>query len=164
MDLSRLSTDLLFVALITVANGAPWLLGRCFGVDQARPVDAGLRFADGRPLLGPSKTWRGLAAAMIATPIFALLMGWPVWLGLAVGGAAMIGDLLASFLKRRLGLASSTSAPGLDQIPEALLPVLVATFWLDLDWFDLGLVVWIFLIGHLLVTHLIPRLLRSDSY
>jgi CDP-2,3-bis-(O-geranylgeranyl)-sn-glycerol synthase len=36
----------------------------------------------------------------------------------------MVGDLLSSFLKRRLGIASSDSALGLDQGLEALVPVL----------------------------------------
>jgi CDP-2,3-bis-(O-geranylgeranyl)-sn-glycerol synthase len=160
MEASRITIDLLLVTLIAAANGAPWVIGRWLGRRDAWPVDGGWRFADGQPLLGPSKTWRGLAAALIATPLLALLIGWPLWLGLAVGGATMIGDLLASFLKRRLGLVSSTDAPGLDQIPEALFPALVATFWLDLDWIDLGIVVLTFLISHLLLTILLPRLLR----
>lgn len=163
MEASRIITDLLLVTLIAGANAAPWLLGHWLGRRDARPVDSGWQLPNGQPLLGPSKTWRGLAAALIATPLLALLIGWPVWLGLAVGGAAMVGDLMASFLKRRLGLASSTDAPGLDQIPEALFPALVATFWLDLDWVDLGLVVGTFLISHLLLTKLLPRLLRSDD-
>lgn len=161
MEPYRIPTDLLLVALIAAANGAPWLLGRWFGADHSRPLDAGLRLADGRPLLGSSKTWRGLAAALIATPLLALLIGWPVWLGLTIGATAMLGDMLASFLKRRLGLAPSTNSPGLDQIPEALLPALAASFWLDLDWVDLGLVVGIFLIGHLLATGLFARLRDS---
>jgi hypothetical protein len=37
----------------------------------------------------------------------------------------MGGDLLASFLKRRLGIISSESALGLDQSLEALVPALV---------------------------------------
>jgi hypothetical protein len=36
----------------------------------------------------------------------------------------MAGDLFSSFVKRRLGLAASSRAPGLDQIPEALAPLL----------------------------------------
>jgi CDP-2,3-bis-(O-geranylgeranyl)-sn-glycerol synthase len=35
----------------------------------------------------------------------------------------MAGDLCSSFLKRRLGLASSRSVPLLDQLPETLLPL-----------------------------------------
>ena len=39
-------------------------------------------------------------------------------IGLLVAATAMAGDLLSSFLKRRLALAPSSQAIGLDQIPE----------------------------------------------
>jgi len=37
----------------------------------------------------------------------------------------MAGDLLASFIKRRMGIPSSGMALGLDQIPESLLALLL---------------------------------------
>ena len=37
---------------------------------------------------------------------------------------AMVGDALSSFIKRRLDIPSSGKATGIDQIPEALLPLL----------------------------------------
>lgn len=160
MDTSALTTDFLLLVLIAVANGAPWLVGLWLGPANARPLDDGRQLADGQPLLGGSKTWRGLASALIATALIAALFGWPLALGLAVGAAAMSGDLFTSYLKRRLALPPSTSAPGLDQIPEALFPALVATFWLDLDRIDLGLVVGVFLLGHLLTRWLVGRLSR----
>jgi hypothetical protein len=45
-----------------------------------------------------------------------------------------LGDSLSSFVKRRLGVAPSGRATGIDQIPEALLPLLVirGTFGLSL--------------------------------
>jgi CDP-2,3-bis-(O-geranylgeranyl)-sn-glycerol synthase len=46
--------------------------------------------------------------------------------GALVGAGAMAGDALSSFVKRRVGIPSSGRAPGLDQIPEALLPLLAA--------------------------------------
>jgi CDP-2,3-bis-(O-geranylgeranyl)-sn-glycerol synthase len=45
----------------------------------------------------------------------------------------MTGDLLSSFIKRRLGLAASSQALGLDHLPEALLPLLAATAWFELS-------------------------------
>jgi CDP-2,3-bis-(O-geranylgeranyl)-sn-glycerol synthase len=161
MDTSAISTDLLLLALITVANGAPWLIGLWLGSQNARPVDGGRLLSDGQPLLGRSKTWRGLATALAATPLLAMLFAWQPSLGLAVGAAAMIGDLSASYLKRRLGLAPSTNVPGLDQIPEALFPALIATFWLELDWRDLGFIVGAFFLGHLITRRLIARFVRS---
>jgi hypothetical protein len=50
-----------------------------------------------------------------------------------VGVTAMLGDVLSSFTKRRLGKASSSMALGLDQIPESLLPLLAVMETFDLS-------------------------------
>ncbi len=122
MDVLGLSIRLLL--LLAVANmapiGATWLLGSRW----SHPLDGGCRFVDGRPLLGPSKTWRGLAAAVLGCTVAAPLMGLPASAGAALGLLAMAGDAASSFAKRRLGIASGGRATGLDQVPEALLPLL----------------------------------------
>ncbi len=46
----------------------------------------------------------------------------------------MLGDLLASFTKRRLGYPPSSRTTGLDQIPESLLPLLVVAPVFELGW------------------------------
>lgn len=119
--------------LLALANGAPVLLARLLGPRGAMPVDGGLRFVDGRPLLGPSKTWRGLCAATVSCALCAPLLGLPWWLGAALAALAMLGDLAASFVKRRAGLAASARASGLDQLPESLLPLAVLHEPLSLD-------------------------------
>jgi CDP-2,3-bis-(O-geranylgeranyl)-sn-glycerol synthase len=113
--------------LLFVANGAPVVAKRLLGPALNRPIDGGVLFPDGRPLLGPAKTWRGVAAAVVATSLCAALLGLPVAVGLAIGLGAMAGDLLSSFLKRRLGWPVSSRAFGLDQLPEALVPLLAAS-------------------------------------
>jgi CDP-2,3-bis-(O-geranylgeranyl)-sn-glycerol synthase len=119
--------------LILVANGAPVLSARLCGSRGDRPLDSGWILADGHRLLGDSKTWRGVLAAILATGLCAMLLDWPVGVGMIMGLAAMLGDVLSSFIKRRLGLDSSSRAVGVDQIPEALLPLLAVaeTFALD---------------------------------
>ena len=112
------------LGLVVAANAAPVLIALLLGPRLARPIDGGRRGRDGRPLLGGSKTWRGLAASLVAT---AALSAW--WLGdprtgLAVAALAMAGDLASSYLKRRRGLRSGADAPGLDQLPESVLPLL----------------------------------------
>ena len=110
--------------LIIVANGMP-IIGRL--VMQGRgdlPIDRGVIFFDGRPLLGTSKTYRGIIFSIIGTVLAALLLGRPWEIGGIVGGLAMVGDCLSSFMKRRLGLSSGAQALGLDQIPESLFPLL----------------------------------------
>lgn len=110
--------------LLFVANGAPIVLRKLMGARLGWAVDWGCRWLDGRPLFGPSKTWRGVAGAVLFTAVATAGLGWGWGLGLAFGGLAMAGDLFSSFVKRRLGIASSGMAMGLDQIPEALLPLL----------------------------------------
>src|SRR5512134_981978 len=107
------------LVLLAVANGTPIAAKCVLGDMLARPLDGGMTFNDGRPLFGPAKTIRGIVLSLLATPIAAALIGLPWQLGAVVAGAAMAGDLLSSFVKRRMGLAPSSKATGLDQIPEA---------------------------------------------
>jgi CDP-2,3-bis-(O-geranylgeranyl)-sn-glycerol synthase len=80
---------------------------------------------DGRRLFGAHKTWRGLVAGMAACTLIGWALG-PGWLvGCGVGAAALAGDALSSTVKRRLNRPPGTEIPGLDQLPEALLPLLI---------------------------------------
>jgi CDP-diglyceride synthetase len=119
------------VVLLTVANGTPVIATKLFGNFLNQPLDLGAVFVDGRPLVGHSKTVRGIILSLMATTAFAPLLGYEWILGLIIAGAAMIGDLLSSFLKRRLDLPPSSRATGIDQIPECLLPTLhsLRTIW-----------------------------------
>ncbi len=110
--------------LLTVANGAPILARIAFGPRLGAPCDLGLIFYDGRRLLGPTKTIRGVMAAVAATALAGATFGLPLGTGALFGLLAMAGDLLSSFIKRRLGLASSHRAIGLDQGLESLIPLL----------------------------------------
>ena len=47
------------VALLAVANGVPIVAGKLFGAYFDQPLDFGVAFVDGRPVLGRSKTIRG---------------------------------------------------------------------------------------------------------
>jgi CDP-2,3-bis-(O-geranylgeranyl)-sn-glycerol synthase len=128
------------LVLLGVANAAPVAAKRLLGARWSAPLDGGLRFIDGRPLLGPAKTMRGVVAAVLAAALAATLLGLPVAVGAAIGAAAMAGDALSSFVKRRLGVAPSGRATGLDQVPEALLPLLVVRGALDLSWLQVAAV------------------------
>ena len=138
--------------LLLVANGTPILAASVFRGWGAHPLDGGRRLADGRRLLGDSKTWRGFVLAPVVTGLVALPLPLPVSVGATVGAGAMLGDLLSSFCKRRLHMASSSMAPGLDQIPEALLPLLLVADHLALSWSAIGWTVVGFIVLELILS------------
>jgi CDP-diglyceride synthetase len=153
------------VTLIGVANAAPVALKRLLSDRYSTPVDGGLVLGDGRRLLGPSKTWRGVAVGILAPAFLSHLMNLPWQAGGLIGAAAMVGDCLASFVKRRLGLAPSSMALGLDQIPESLLPAISMRAYAPLSAIDILMVVLIFFIVALALSRVFFRLgLRERPY
>ena len=145
------------VVLLTVANGFPVIVGKLFGRHFNQPLDGGIAFIDGRPVLGHSKTKRGIIFSLAATTVTAPILGFAWTWGLVVASVAMSGDLLSSFLKRRLSLAPSSRATGIDQIPECLLPTIAIRSTLGLSVFDVVLVVIIFFLGQVLLSRLLFR-------
>jgi CDP-2,3-bis-(O-geranylgeranyl)-sn-glycerol synthase len=143
------------LCLLTAANGTPVLAKKVAGDVLAFPIDRGFILADGQPLLGSSKTVRGLLLAIVATTLSSALLGLGWWTGALVGGAAMAGDMLSSFVKRRMKLASSSRATGLDQIPESLLPLLVCRELLSLTLLDIAAIVSAFVIGEMLLSRVL---------
>jgi hypothetical protein len=77
----------------------------------------------------------------------------------------MIGDLLSSFCKRRLGLTPSSPAIGLDQVPESLFPFLACREALSLTAADIGAGMAIFFVGEVLLSRVLYALgLRDRPY
>jgi CDP-2,3-bis-(O-geranylgeranyl)-sn-glycerol synthase len=125
-----------------VPNNAAVLLG------GGRPIDGG-RTLDGARVLGDGKTWRGAVAGTLAGMTLALVLNgiaptvgtatelpvprFPPAAVLALPLGAILGDTLASFLKRRTGRSRGAAFPGLDQLDFLLgalaLTALVATAW-----------------------------------
>lgn len=112
------------------------------------PIDGG-RTWNGRRLLGDGKTWRGTAAGVAAGTLLAAILdvvagplaaatgltlpGIPLDVGFALALGAMLGDIVASFVKRRIGQVRGESLPGLDQLDfvvgALVLAALVAPGW-----------------------------------
>jgi CDP-2,3-bis-(O-geranylgeranyl)-sn-glycerol synthase len=94
------------------ANGAPILFG------GGRPLDGKAKLW-GKRIFGDNKTVRGtvssllcgLAVGLIEYPFFHYML--PIAVLLAIG--ANVGDLLGSFIKRRLNVEKGASFPILDQ-------------------------------------------------
>jgi CDP-2,3-bis-(O-geranylgeranyl)-sn-glycerol synthase len=153
------------MVLLTFANGTPVVAKKIFGQFLALPLDAGLTFFDGRPLLGPSKTIRGIMLSVLVTAASAPLLGLDLSIGAIAAAAAMVGDLCSSFMKRRLNFAPSSQAPGLDQVPESLLPLLACRAALSLTAADIVFGVGIFLAGEVILSRILYRAgLRDEPY
>lgn len=153
------------MVLLTLANGAPVVAKKMFGRRFALPLDLGSTFFDGRPLFGPSKTFRGIVVAVLSATAGALLIGLDPMIGMTVAGLSMAGDLFSSFVKRRLNLPPSSQAVGLDQIPESLLPMLACRDALSLTTVDIALAVAVFFAGELVLSRLLFYAhLRDEPY
>jgi hypothetical protein len=151
--------------LLMLANGTPVIAKKILDNRFSYPMDAGVRFVDGNRLFGPSKTIRGIVLAVLVTAAGATLMGLDWMLGALVGGTAMLGDLFSSFIKRRLGMTSSSEAPGLDQIPEALLPLIACRSWLALGLGDILVVLMLFCVGEIVLSRVLFAVgLRDRPY
>jgi hypothetical protein len=142
------------VVLLTVANGTPVIAGKLFGKYFSQPLDWGVAFIDGRPIFGRSKTIRGIILSLVAATVTAPVLGFAWTSGLIIATVAMSGDLLSSFLKRRLSLAPSSRATGIDQIPECLLPTIAIRLTLGLGVVDIVSVVIIFFLGQVILSRL----------
>ena len=107
-----------------------------------RPIDGG-RTLGGRRLLGDGKTWRGTAVGWGAGVALALVLRelhapagdalgvvlpqFPLTAALALPLGAMLGDIGASFLKRRTGRERGAPFPGLDQLDFVVGAIAAAT-------------------------------------
>jgi CDP-archaeol synthase len=151
--------------LLTIANGVPVVAKKMLGDWLAWPIDGGRLFWDGQPLLGKSKTFRGAVLAIATSAIGGPVVGLGIGTGMLVGSTAMAGDMLSSFVKRRLRLASSAMAPGIDQVPESLLPLLAVRNLLGLSIFDVAIGVAAFCAGELIISRLLYTLhIRDRPY
>jgi len=153
------------LALLVIANGTPIIVEKILGTSLAFPIDGGRALADGRPIFGSSKTVRGLVLSLVATTFVAPLIGLNWKIGTLVALMAMSGDLISSFVKRRMGLAPSDRATGLDQIPESVLPLLACTMFLPLAPLDVIAIALIFFVGELVLSRLLFKLhIRKRPY
>ncbi|MBU0681320.1 MAG: CDP-archaeol synthase [Proteobacteria bacterium] len=108
-------------------------------------LDGGLVFFDKQPLFGSHKTIRGVVASVLGAAVGSFFFGLPWWLAASAAFLAMVGDLLSSFIKRRLQLPVGSSVFVLDQIFEAVFPLLLINRYTSLGWLQFALVLIIFM-------------------
>ena len=99
----------------------------------ARPIDCGVKWK-GRPIFGKNKTWRGLiAGTLMGALVFWIqillyeggitvsisLLDYSAWcplFGAMMGLGAIVGDMIESFFKRRIGIKPGKSWVPFDQL------------------------------------------------
>jgi CDP-2,3-bis-(O-geranylgeranyl)-sn-glycerol synthase len=139
-----MASELRALLLLLAANGGPWLAARVLGDRWGAPVDMGLILGDGRRLLGSHKTWRGLLVGVLCTAAAASLTGLTWVTGAGFAALSLLGDLLSSACKRRLGRAPGVGVLLVDQIPESLLPLALLALPLGLTMTGVVIVVLVF--------------------
>jgi CDP-2,3-bis-(O-geranylgeranyl)-sn-glycerol synthase len=119
------------------------------------PIDGGRVHRDGRPLLGKSKTWRGLVTGGLVGSIVAMAQSLapstdlglddfhagetgtllaPLVLGLFLGLGAGVGDAAKSYLKRRTGREGGAPWFPFDQLDFVVVGLLFAALGATLVW------------------------------
>lgn len=115
MDIATLIVEALkFIFPAYCANAAPVLAG------GGLAMDFGKNWFDGKRVFGNNKTFRGfffgLAIGVAVGLVEWVLFGYPLLFSLLSPLGALLGDLAAAFLKRRLGIAPGGLLPIVDQV------------------------------------------------
>ncbi len=142
-----------------------------------KPVDMGKNARDGKRLLGDGKTWRGWAGGTISGTTLGLII---IGLASVVGASqawtfgqfpqslfrvallafgAMLGDMLGSYFKRRMGRERGAKTPILDQYDFLLGSWLLICIF-DMGWFLDSFVHgqgWISFLSVIVITPLLHR-------
>jgi len=115
MDIATLIIEAMkFIFPAYCANAAPVIAG------GGKPMDFGKNFLDGKRIFGKNKTFRGfffgLAVGIAVGMVEWMLFDYPFLFSVLSPLGALLGDLTAAFLKRRLGIAPGDLFPIVDQI------------------------------------------------
>lgn len=134
----------------------------------AVPVDFG-KTLGGQPLFGDHKTWRGLITATACGGLFWMMMHtcvsryawadslWPFdvaifpwWFGFLFAAGAILGDLVKSFFKRRVGVSPGAVWFPFDQIDFVLGASLVLGLFAEIT-----PLMWVILISFGTIMHIV---------
>jgi len=133
--------ELLLYTLVAYVTNASCTLSKLL---SQHPLD----FGSG--LLGPGKTIEGLLIGLNAGLFTSLLFNLDFRVSFYFITAALLGDLLGSFFKRRLGIPRGGELPLIDQVGFLLTSYLVLSFFINVSfWLALTLLVITFFIHRL---------------
>lgn len=145
------------LALLVTANAVPVVVAKLVNNRWAWPLDLGCVLPDGERLFGAHKTWRGLLSGIVAATAAAELMRLEWWVGAGFATVSLLADALSSMVKRRKKLAPGSESLGLDQLAEALLPLILFSGALSLEPVQVIIVTLVFVMVDVAFTRLRQR-------
>ena len=134
------------------------LSGLAFG--GGTPIDGGKNYRDGRRMIGNGVTWKGFQNGTILGTAVGVILGiigtffgdlsvltggiidlhvydsvfGGLILGFLMAFGALFGDLVGSFLKRRIGLQSGEPAPFMDQLDFVIGALVFSLLLVQISW------------------------------
>jgi len=155
MDITLLIIEALkFIFPAYCANATPVLAG------GGTPMDLGKNFTDGKRIFGTNKTFRGFFFGLAVGTTVGLIECWrfnyPLLFSILTPLGALLGDLTAAFLKRRLGIAPGGLFPIIDQIDFVIGAIIFAL--------PLAMVQWELAVTSLIITPPIHLLTNFVAY
>ena len=139
-----------------IANATPVLLG------GGGPLDGGRTWRDGEPLLGDHKTVRGTISGLAAGTLTGILQGVPLR-GVLLAVGAIGGDLIVSFIKRRLKLKPGALLPLADQMDFIVFAVILLSIFQPLPGWDRIIAILVATLPIHYLTNVIAWLLKLKS-
>ena len=155
MDIALLIFEALtFIFPAYCANATPVLGG------GGLAMDFGKNFVDGKRVFGANKTFRGFFFGLAVGIAVGLVEWWifdyPFLFSLLTPLGALLGDLTAAFLKRRLGITPGGLFPIVDQVDFVVGAIVLAL--------PLAIVYWELAVAVLIITPPIHLLTNFCAY
>lgn len=160
------------MAPMLIPNSAAVLFG------GGTPVDFGKTMKNGTRYLGDGKTWRGTLGGTVSGMglgilgiLIMTLLNKPDWtygndylqvilILFLLSFGSMFGDMLGSFIKRRVGRERGARFPGLDQY-DFLIGAMILIVPLQWAWFRANFLDGVYLAGFIGLVILIPLMHRA---
>lgn len=126
--IKEISSSIWKVLPAYVANATPLLVIKL--IKQGHPIDLNRNFIDEKPIFGPGKTIEGFFIGILIGTITGIIQDQSnILRAVTLSLGAMFGDLVGSFIKRRLNIRRGDPAPILDQLAFILGAIILSSYF-----------------------------------